>query len=184
MHRSDERASEKIMVALERLVKFGFDMEAFTTARTDLGDVLKIWTKQSLQQLRDQCQSSTTAVCRERSGQLTSPGQWRPCGDSGQHTSDNRTAPTKTNDQATLFSSVAQPVPTLGDARRATCVGQTPGSTAPYLQLNDGLGAGSVGRWDSNGLNSTTDELGDFELLSWNDAFQYLGPDQTINHHF
>jgi hypothetical protein len=184
MHRSDEQACEKIMVALERLVRFGFDMEAFTTAKTDLGDVLKSETRKSLQQLRDQCQSSTTAVCRDRSGQLTSPGQRRPCEGSGQHTSDDWTVPTKPNDQVTLFSSVAQPVSTLGDAGRATCVRQTPGSTAPYLQPNDGLDAGGAGLWDPNALSSTTDELGDFELLSWNDAFQYLGTDQTISHPF
>jgi hypothetical protein len=187
MQRCDDRACDTIMVALERLGRFGFDMEAFTTAETGLGNVLKSWTRKTLQQLRDRSQASTTATCQEGSGHLISPEQQRPCVNSGQHqgavteTSTWRASAT-TNDQATGFSGLAQPLPTLGDTGVATCVGQTPGNTAQLLQLSNSVGAANACHWGESTLNPINDELGDFELLSWNDAFQYLDADQTVSY--
>lgn len=175
------------MVALERLRNFGFDMETFTTAETDLGNVLKGWTKRPLQQLRDQSRVSTVAMCREGSGQVTSHAQWRPCVNAGQDlhsvagTSPWR-APSNTNDQGSIFSGFVQPLSLLEDAGYARQSDQNPGSTPRHLQSVDGVGAANTCNWNGNVVDPVNFESGDFGLLSWNRTFQYLGTDQAISH--
>lgn len=173
------------MVALERLGKFGFDMEAFTTAETGLGNVLKNWTRKTLQQLREQSHASTVAICREGSDQLISPGQWRPCADLGQYpdsAAETNPTPTGTNGQMPHFSGLAQPLPTLVNAGQNNGVDHDHGGAAQHLPLDGGVGTASQCNWTGNTLGSMNNELGDFELLSWNYAFQFLDADQPVSH--
>ena len=73
-----------------------------------------------------------------------------------------------------MFVCLVRNCQTLDDAGRVSCVDEGPVNGTQHLQVRNEMQAPGTHQYGGVSFEPTNDELGDFELLSWNYAFQYL----------